>query len=79
MAAAAADQRNLITKASITDIAAKVENDRRECQETSSGPCCVGQNSLRCSHENGKALKEVGLVGEQTVFLGDEKGEIQDM
>jgi hypothetical protein len=28
--AAAADQRNLITKASITDMAAKVENDWRE-------------------------------------------------
>jgi hypothetical protein len=30
MTAAAADQRNLITKASIANMAAKVENDRRE-------------------------------------------------
>jgi hypothetical protein len=39
--AVAADQRNLSTTVSIADIAAKVENDRRECHETCSGPRCV--------------------------------------
>ncbi len=51
----------------------------RECQETHSGPRSVGQNGLRRSHENGEALKEIGQVCEQTVFLGDEERAIQDV
>jgi hypothetical protein len=31
------------------------------------------------SHEYGKTLKEVGQVGEKTVFLEDEEGAIQDV
>jgi hypothetical protein len=51
----------------------------RECQETCSGPWRVGQNRLGRSHENGKALKEVGQVGEQAVFLENDEGAFQDM
>ncbi len=50
----------------------------RECQETRSDPCLVGQKGLRRS-QNGKALKEVSQVCEQTVLLGDEEGAIQDV
>ncbi len=31
------------------------------------------------SHENGEALKDVGQVGEQAVFLGDAEGAFQDV
>ncbi len=51
----------------------------RECQGTRSGPWRVGQHGLRCSPENGEALKEVGREGEKTVFLGDKEGAIQDV
>jgi hypothetical protein len=51
----------------------KLEKDRREYVTK------LSQNGLRRSHENGEALKEVGQVGEKTVFLGDEEGAIQDM
>ncbi len=68
-------------KASIADMAAKVENDCRE-NVRKLAPLCpwhASQNGLHCSHENGEALKEVTQVGEQKVFIGDEKGVIQDM
>jgi hypothetical protein len=34
---------------------------------------------LSWKQQNSKALKEVGQVGEKTVFLGDEEGAIQDV
>ncbi len=62
-------------------MAAKVENDRRENVRklVPLHPWCAGQNGLHRSHENGEALKEVNQVGEQKVFIGDEKGAIQDV
>ncbi len=60
-------------------MAAELENDRRENVRklAKAHPWHVSQNGLRCSHENGEALKEVGQVGEKTVFLGDEEGAIR--
>jgi hypothetical protein len=62
---AAADQRNLNTKAFIADMATELENYRRE-----------NVTKLSQAHD---ALKEVGQVCEKTVFLGDEEGAIQDV
>jgi hypothetical protein len=73
-----ADQRNL-NMTCIADMAAELENDRRENVRKLSGLWRVSQNGLGRSHENGKALKEVGQVGEKTVFLGDKEGAIQDV
>ncbi len=78
--AAAADQRNLITKASIADMATEVENDRREnVRKLTQAHDVSARKGLCRSHENGDALKEVSQVGEQAVILGDEKGAIQDV
>ncbi len=77
---AAADQRNLITKSYIADMAAEVENDWREnVRKLAQAHDVSARKGLRHSHENGEALKEVGQVGEQAVILGDEKGAIQDV
>ncbi len=74
------DQRNLITKASIVDMATEVENDRREnVRKLAQAHDVSARKGLRRSHENGEALKEVGEVGEQAVIFGDEKGAIQDV
>jgi cation transport regulator ChaB len=75
----ASDQRNLITKASIVNMATEMEDDRREnVRKLAQAHDVSARKGLRRSHENGKALKEVGEVGEQAVIL-DEKGAIQDV
>ncbi len=76
----AEDQRILITKSSIADMAAEVENDWQEnVRKLAQAHDVSARKGLRRSHENGEALKEVGQVGEQAVILGYEKGAIQDM
>ncbi len=52
---------------------------KRECQETHSGPWHVGQNGSRRSQDNLKLSKKLAKVGDQTVFLWDEEGAIQDL
>ncbi len=70
---AAADQRNLITKASIAKIAAEMGNDRRENVRKLAQAHDVSARMVYA------ALKEVHQVCEQMVFHGNEEGEIQDV
>ncbi len=61
--AAAADQRNLITKTFIADIAAEGENDRRkDVRKLAQAHDVSARNGLHRSHESGEAPKEVGQV-----------------
>ncbi len=55
----ATNQRNLTTKASIADIAAKVEDDQWECHKLTQAPCRVGQNGSHYSLQGSAGLKEV--------------------
>ncbi len=60
------DQRNLNTTTCIADMAAELENDRRENVRKLSQAHDVSARTVYAAHENGKALKEVGQVGEKT-------------
>ncbi len=59
-------------------MAAEMENDQQECQETCSGPWHVNQNGSRRSQDNLKLSKKSAKAGDQTVFLWDDGG-IQDV
>jgi hypothetical protein len=57
--AAAANQRNLTAKASISNISAEAENDRRESvRKLAQAHEESAQNGSRCSHENLQLLNK---------------------
>jgi hypothetical protein len=56
-----------------------LENDRQENVRKLSQAHDVSARTVYATLRSGKALKEVGQVGEKTVFLGDEEGAIQDI
>ncbi len=60
-------------------MAAELENDQRENVRKLAQALDVLAKTVCRSRENSVALKEVGQVGEKTVFLGDEEGAIQDV
>jgi hypothetical protein len=75
-----ADQRNLNTKASIADMAAKLENDRRENVIKLSQAHDVSARTVYAAlMRTAKLSKKSARWVEKTVFLGDKEGAIQDM
>jgi hypothetical protein len=70
-------QRNLTAKASIIDIVAEVENDRRETVRKLAQAHDASARMVHLLLQGPAALKEVGQVDDQTASLKDEEGAIQ--
>jgi hypothetical protein len=75
-----ADQRNFNTKASIADMADKLENDQQEnVRKLAQALDVSARMAYAALMRTAKLSKKLARLGEKTVFLEDEDGAIQDM
>jgi hypothetical protein len=77
---AAADQRNLISKAFIADMAAEVENNQWESvRKLAQSPDVSVRTVYTALMRTAKLSKKSARWVKQAVFLGDEEGAFQDV